>query len=101
MQTQTVNQLSEETIQAIQRMYGDAQQSIKALEWMAENGFEPVSIHVGRSIKPLIRIENSSLCMRLKREFNAYYYMMRPSPKGRELVWRADILSCLIEWAED
>jgi len=92
--------LSEATLAAIQRLYGNTQQSIKAIEWLADQGFEPHSIHVGRSVKPLIRIEGCSLCQKLKRVYGAYLYMMRPGPRGRETVWRAVIYGCLVEWAE-
>lgn len=92
--------LSADTIASIQRLYGDAQQSIKAIEWLAEQGFTPHSIHVGRSTRPLIRIDGCSQCQQLKRVYGAYPYMMQPGPKGRETVWRAVIYGCLVEWKE-
>lgn len=99
--TRAVNmQLSAPTQEAIQRLYGNVQQSMKAIEWLHAEGFEPFSIHVGRSVKPLIRIEGCYLCRKLKHACGAYPYMMRPGPSGRETVWRVDIFGCLVEWTE-
>lgn len=103
MQTQTVNQLSEEAIVATQRMYGDAQQSIKALEWLTEQGFEPETFIVGRAKKPVIEIKPSPLCFHVlirDKGFNTYCYIRRFGKHGLEYVLRATVFGCYVQWIE-
>lgn len=99
-QVKTQPTLSAAALNEIQRLYGDTQNSIKAIEWLVDQGFVPVSIVVGRSKRPLIRIEECSQCMQLKRIYHAYPYMLQPGPRGREIVWRSVIYGCIVEWKE-
>lgn len=93
-------QLSATTLAKVEALYHCAHDSIRALDWLIDQGFEPQAFVVGRAKRPVIQIANNSQCLKLKRIYKAYYYITRLGDCGHELVWRCEMFGCLVEWVE-
>lgn len=95
--------LSPAMVMMVDKLYHAAQQSQKALEYLAEHGFVAESFIAGRAKKPVIEIRFDHRALPFfsrQKGFKTYAYITRHGVHGREYVMRATVFDCFIQWVE-
>ncbi len=97
MQTQNSINNSERAVRNIARLKRHIEQSAAALNWLAVEGFQPLSIvSEGERRAPILQIALSPRVALLKNSHKAW----RHSITADSTTWRADIMGCRVQWTE-
>jgi len=103
--TSMAEQFRSEAVQRQRQYLGRVFEATKAtmelLTFLDIHHYEVLGIEINGNLRtPLVHIANSLKCGHLKESYHAYTVGQRPGVHGLEIIWRADLFGCRVQWTE-